>query len=358
MAEVKGANPSFMLLEPHKVAFEDRPVPEIGPHDVLVKVKYTGICGSDVHYWTHGAIGDYVVKAPMVLGHESAGIVEAVGPEVRTLRPGARVAMEPGIPCRRCVRCLEGRYNLCARMQFAATPPVHGTLARYYALPEDFCYELPDGMSLEEGALVEPTAVAVHVCKQAGVKPGDRVVVFGAGPVGLLCCAVARAFGALVIVSVDINEERLGVAHRYAATHTFHSQPGEWPEDAAERLVDECKLGEGANVVIEASGAETCVQMGIHVARRGGSFCQAGMGKSDIMFPIMAMASKELIVKGSFRYNSGDYSLAVDLISTGRITVRELMTGKIKFQDAEQAFKDVKAGRGIKTLIEGPPEGE
>ncbi|RDI79292.1 hypothetical protein Vi05172_g10724 [Venturia inaequalis] len=289
----------------------------------------------------------------MVLGHESAGTIHSIGPSVTSLKRGDRVAMEPGIPCRRCKRCLSGHYNLCPQMAFAATPPYDGTLARYYRLPEDFCYKLADGMSLEEGALVEPAAVAVHVCKQASVKPGDNVLVFGAGPVGLLCCAVSRAFGARKVVSVDVNEERLVFAKGYAATHVYRSQRV-GPEENARMLVGEAGLGEGADVVIDATGAEVCIQMGIWAARTGATFCQAGMGAADITFPIMAMCAKELNVKGSFRYGSGDYALAVDLIESGRLNVKELISRKVKFEDAEEAFKDVKAGKGIKILIEGP----
>ncbi|KAF2638457.1 GroES-like protein [Massarina eburnea CBS 473.64] len=134
-------NPSFVLSSPNNVTYEDRPIPTLAsPYDVLVQPKWTGICGSDVHYWVHGRIGHFVVESPMVLGHESAGIVHSVGEKVTTLKVGDRVAMEPGVPCRRCVRCKEGRYNLCPEMRFAATPPYDGTLARFYALPEDLCY--------------------------------------------------------------------------------------------------------------------------------------------------------------------------------------------------------------------------
>lgn len=161
-------------------------------------------------------------------------------------------------------------------MAFAATPPYDGTLARYYRLPEDFCYKLADGMTLEEGALVEPAAVAVHVCRQADVKPGSNVLVFGAGPVGLLCCAVSRAFGARKVVSVDINEERLAFAQKYAATHVFRSQKVS-PQENAKSMVEECGLGDGADVVIDATGAEVCIQTGIWAARTGATYCQAGM---------------------------------------------------------------------------------
>lgn len=210
----------------------------------------------------------------MVLGHESSGIISAVGDGVKSLKVGDRVAMEPGVPCRRCVRCKSGTYNLCPDMQFAATPPFDGTLAKYYSLPEDFCYKLPESVSLEEGALVEPLAVAVHVvARQAVVTPGSSVVVFGSGPVGLLCCAVAKAFGATKIVAVDINEERLAFAAKYAATRTIVSQR-ESATDAAARIIESCDLGPGADFVIDASGAESCIQTSIHVVRIGGTYVQ------------------------------------------------------------------------------------
>lgn len=189
-------NLSFILKKPNDVEFAERPVPELPtPHDVLVAVNYTGICGSDVHYWQHGAIGHFAVKDPMVLGHESAGTVIQVGSAVKFLVPGDRVALEPGYPCRRCDGCLAGRYNLCPDIIFAATPPYDGTLTGFWAAPADFCYKLPEHVSLQQGALIEPLAVAVHIVKQAGISPGTSVVVMGAGPVGLLCAAVARSFG-------------------------------------------------------------------------------------------------------------------------------------------------------------------
>ncbi|KAI9842071.1 MAG: hypothetical protein M1837_007496 [Sclerophora amabilis] len=351
-----GKNPSFVLSAPFKVSYEERPIPTLASeHDVLVHIRQTGICGSDVHFYVDGAIGSFVVKDPMVLGHESAGVISQVGSAVTSLKPGDRVALEPGVPCRRCVRCKDGKYNLCADMAFAATPPYHGTLTKYYALPEDFCYKLPENLSLEEGALIEPLSVAVHILKQAGVVPGNNVVVFGAGPVGLLCAAVAKAYGASKIIAVDIVSERLAFAAKYAATGTFEPSPTSAPESAA-RLREEHGLVDGADVVIDASGAEPSIQTAIHVLRMGGTYVQGGMGKPDITFPIMAMCTKELNAKGSFRYASGDYQLAVDLVASGKISVKELVTSKVKFGEAEQAFKDVKAGKGIKILIEGVPE--
>lgn len=325
------------------------------PHDVLVAVNYTGICGSDVHYWVHGAIGHFVVKDPMVLGHESAGTIVEVGSAVTTLRKGDRVALEPGYPCRRCAPCLSGRYNLCPDMQFAATPPYDGTLTGFWVAPADFCYKLPDNVSLQEGALIEPLAVAVHIVRQARVQPGQSVVVMGAGPVGLLCAAVARSFGASKVVSVDIVQSKLDFAKSFAATHTYMSQRVS-PEENAKKLLAEAGLGEGADAVIDASGAEPSIQTSLHVVKMGGTYVQGGMGKSDITFPIMALCLKEVTARGSFRYGSGDYKLAVELVAGGQVDVKKLINGVVAFKDAEEAFKKVKEGQVIKILIAGPNE--
>jgi D-xylulose reductase len=238
-------------------------------------------------------------------------------------------------------------------MAFAATPPYDGTLAKYYILPEDLCYKLPENMTLEEGALIEPLAVAVHITKQSGVKQGDSVVVFGAGPVGLLCCAVARAFGAKKLVAVDINTQRLEFATSYAADSSFVPSKVSAAENA-QRLKDEHDLPIGADVAIDASGAEPSVQTAMHVLRTGGSYVQGGMGRDEITFPIMAACTKELTIKGSFRYASGDYQTAVDLVAAGKIDVKKLITRKVAFEEAVQAFEDVKNGKAIKVLIEGP----
>lgn len=292
----------------------------------------------------------------MVLGHESSGTIVRIGASVTTLEPGDPVAMEPGVPCRRCIRCKEGKYNLCADMAFAATPPYDGTLAKYYILPEDFCYKLPPQMNLEEGALIEPLAVAVHITKQASLQPGASVIVFGAGPVGLLCCAVARHFGATKIIAVDIQPPRLAFARSFAATATYESRPSSSAPDNAAALIRDNHLGLGADVVIDASGAELSVQTGIHVLRVGGTYVQGGMGTEHISFPITAACTKELTLKGSFRYGSGDYKLAVELVAGGKVDVKRLISRKVGFRQAEQAFVDVKAGRVIKVLIGGSGE--
>ena len=293
----------------------------------------------------------------MVLGHESSGTISSIGDSVKSLKVGDRVALEPGIPCRRCVPCKSGSYNLCDLMAFASTPPYDGTLAKYYTLPEDLCYKLPDHVSLEEGALVEPASVAVHIVRQGNVKPGDDVVVFGAGPVGLLCAGVARAFGAAKVVVVDIQENRVEFAKGWVAGGAagYIPQQGKDASENAAAIIaqNEFEKKGGADVAIDASGAAASVNTGVHVVRRGGTYVQGGMGRDEVNFPIMAMCTKEVTCKGSFRYGSGDYDTAVQLVSEGKLDVKKLITGKVAFKEAEKAYEEVKAGKGIKMLIEG-----
>ncbi|KAG3152180.1 hypothetical protein PI126_g10638 [Phytophthora idaei] len=303
-------------------------MPEIqDPHDVIANVRYTGICGSDVHYCTHGCIGNlsrWATKWPW-------------NPEFRAADAG------------------EGNYNLCPDMAFAATPPYDGTLTKFYCIPEDFCYKLPSNVSMQEGAMLEPTAVAVHFCRLAKVTLGNKVVVFGVGPVGLLTCKVARyVFGATTVVGVDVNEKRLAVAMERGATHVFQGRPGTTPQESAEQIIAECGLGDGADIVIDASGAESCIQTAVYVARNGDTFTQGGMGKTDIMFPIGIMCGKELRVTGSFRYSAGDYQLALDMVASGSLGVKELISKTVPFEEAKEAFDNVKRSNGIKWLIEGP----
>lgn len=306
-----------------------------------------------IHYWQHGRIGRYVVDKPIVLGHESAGIIEECGSDVKTLSAGDRVALEPGAACNNCQKCRSGRYNLCPDVKFAATPPYDGTLATYYVLPEECCHLLPSQVSLREGALVEPLSVAVHCCRLAGDVQGKSFAIFGAGPIGLLCCAVARAFGAATVVAIDIAQERLAFAKRSGATDIIRMPPQD-AESNAEELRAAANLGEGADVVIDATGVESCIECGIHILKRGGTFVQAGLGPPRINFPIGQICDKEAVLKGSFRYGPGDYQLAVELLRSQRVEVGDMITHQFQFEEAEKAFMNVLGRNGIKTIIYGP----
>ncbi|KAL4871121.1 hypothetical protein BDV12DRAFT_38027 [Aspergillus spectabilis] len=348
-------NPSWFLYGPHEAKLQHLPTPEIhDPHDVIVRIAYVGVCGSDVHFWNHGGIGTKVSKEkPLVLGHEASGTIHAVGPAVTTLKVGDRVAIEPGFPCRRCQPCKNGVYNLCREMKFAAAPPdVHGTLTKFFAAPEDFLYSIPDGMSLQEAVLVEPLAVAVHAIKLLDVRPGQAVMIIGSGTVGLLCGAVAKAFGAERVILADILAKKLEFAEKYLGYDTFLIQRDETPEESSDRLLNTLEIGDGVDAVVEASGAEQPVQIGIYALRRGGSYIQTGVGKPKTTVPILALSQKELLVRGCFRYGPGDYELALKLIAKGSINLTPLITSVTPYERAPEAWEKTGRGEGIKNLIE------
>jgi len=365
-------NPSFVLLGIDNVKYENRDVPEISDNEVLVTVKKTGICGSDVHYLVHGRIGQFIVKDPMVLGHESSGVVFKVGNKVTHLKEGDRVAMEPGATCRVCEDCKKGRYELCPDIIFAATPPYDGTLARYYRIPADLCYKLPDHLTFEDGAMMEPLSVAAHsVANLAGFKTNQSVVVFGAGPVGLLCMAVAKALGASRVIAVDIVPSRLEFAKLYAATETYLppkpnvGEPNiQYSERNANTMKEQLGIDErgprSIDLILEASGAEVSIQTGMFIARTGGTFVQVGMGAPEVFIPITSILVKELTFKGSFRYGPGDYDLALSLLSSGKVDVKPLVTHRFTFEQAIEAFNTTKTGKSqdgkpvIKAVISGP----
>ena len=306
-----------------------------------------------MHYWTHGRIGNFVVENPIVLGHESAGIVVACGEDVKSLKTGDRVAIEPGVGCNTCEDCRSGSYNLCSEMRFAAPPPYDGTLATYYKVPEECCFKLPPSMSMRDAALIEPLSIAVHCCKLAGDMQGKSVIVMGGGPVGQLCCSVARAFGADTALVADIVPSRLEFARRKGATHTYEMQQISCRENA-EQLLSLTGDRKGIDVVIDATGAQPCIETGIEALRRGGVFVQAGLGQPNISFPVGLICDKEAVFRGSFRYGPGDYKLAIALAGSGRVDLKGFVTEVFPFTEAQRAFETVHRKEGIKSVICGP----
>lgn len=218
-------NQAAVLHAPHDLRIEERPVPTPGPREVLIEVRAVGICGSDVHYYEHGRIGDFTVTSPLVLGHEAMGVVVGHGPGASRHAAGTRVAIEPGVPCGRCTECRTGRYNLCADVAFFATPPVDGAFARYVTVNEDFAHPVPDQVSDTAAALLEPLSVGLWAVGKARVGPGDRVLITGAGPVGLLALQAARIAGAGHVVVTDVNQHRLNTAAALGADRTLRPAP-------------------------------------------------------------------------------------------------------------------------------------
>jgi L-iditol 2-dehydrogenase len=335
-----------VLTEPHQFELEERPRPSPDADEVLVAVRDVGICGSDIHYYEHGRIGDYVVQNPLVLGHESAGEVVDVGGEVDGLEPGDCVALEPGVPCRRCPHCKRGDYHLCEEVRFMATPPHDGAFAEYVAWPADFAYRLPDHVSTTEGALCEPLSVGIHACRRGRVGTGDTVLVAGAGPIGLMMMDAARAAGATDLVVTDVVEEKLAFARDRGADRAVDVSSEE-----LEGVVDEHTDGVGADVVVEASGAEPSIRSTVDVVRRGGTVVLVGLAsEATVPLDVLDVIDNEIDVLGSFRYKN-TYPAAVDLLSDGAVDVAGIVDFTSPLEEIDGAFRRAMDPTVVKGMI-------
>ena len=302
-------NRSAVLHSPRHLTIEDRPIPEPGPGEVLVKVFAVGICGSDVHYYEHGRIGPYVVDAPMVIGHEASGEITAVGDGVPQDRIGELVALEPGVPCRNCATCLSGHYNLCPNVVFFATPPVDGAICEYVTLAAAFAHRAPEGLDHDHAAMAEPVSVGVWACRRAGVQAGDRVLVTGAGPIGLLSAQVARAFGARSVTVTDMNPNRVATASQLRLDGRIASQP----------------IEEEYDVLLECSGAPAALSAGMNAMARTGRVVLVGMGADNVSINVPLVQGRELTITGTFRY-ANTYPLALELLASGAVDVATVIT--------------------------------
>jgi L-iditol 2-dehydrogenase len=321
-------------------------IPQPANDEVCLTMGPVGICGSDVHFWQDGQIGDYIVKEPLVLGHESAGTVCAVGSDVKHLQVGDRVALEPGYSCSTCTACMGGRYNICPEGKVLSAPPVHGSLSQYFCHKAMWCFKLPDHVSLEEGALLEPLSVAVQACKRGKLSFGQNVLVCGAGPIGLVSMMVAKAGGATVTIT-DISEKRLTKAKEMGADKTFHVTS----EDSRETAESIVELSGYSDLTIECTGVESSIGAGIWATKPGGSYAQVGYGNAEVNFPIVAVGIREIDVYGVFRY-ANCYPTALALVASGAVKVKSLVSHRFPLKEAVKAFEVAKAGTGIKVIIQ------
>ena len=329
-------NRAAYMTDPNTMFFKEVPMPEPGPYDVVVKIEYCGICGSDVHYYNKGRIGNYVVSGEFILGHEVAGTVTALGSKVQSLKAGDRVALEPGIPCGRCENCKNGKYNLCKDVIFFATPPVQGALQNYVKHPADLCFKLPKEVTTLEGALVEPLAVGLHACRQGEVHLGDSVVILGCGCIGLVTLMAAKAMGASEIIAVDLYEKRLAYARELGANHVIHAGT----DSVADRIHE--ILGErGADVVLETAGAAETIYQTPFFAKTGGTVVLVGLAvEPTVSYNMAQVMNKELTIRSVFRYRNL-YPMAIQAIASGSINVKKLVTHKFPFDRAKDAFDTV-----------------
>ncbi len=324
---------ALVLEKVNQLSLRDFEIHEVmTPRDVRITVRNVGICGSDVHYYTHGRIGPYVVKEPMILGHEASGVVEEVGAEVTSLRPGDRVCMEPGIPDPRSRASRLGMYNLDPAVRFWATPPIHGVLRTSVVHPADFTFKLPDNVSFAEGAMVEPLAVGMHAASKAEIRPGDVAVVVGSGTIGLMTVLAALGGGCSMIVVTDVSTAKLERAAALGSVRTVDVAK-ENPVDVVMGLTG----GWGADVVFEASGNPNVASQCLDMLRPGGRLVYIGMPLGPVTFDIVKAQSKEISMSTIFRY-AHVYPRALSLMGSGKVKLLPLATETFPFEKSIDAY--------------------
>ena len=305
---------------------------DLGPEDVRIAIHTVGVCGSDVHYYTHGKIGPFVVNAPMVLGHEAAGTVTHVGRDVTHLAVGDRVCMEPGIPNTRSKAAKLGVYNVDPSVQFWATPPVHGCLTPSVVHPAAFTFRLPDHVSFAEGAMVEPFAIGMQAAAKAQIKPGDVALVTGAGPIGIMVALAALAGGCAKVYISDLVEDKLTVAAQYD-----NIEPVLIPRDNPGQVLRDATDGWGADVVFECAGAAASIQTALEAAAPAGCVVWVGMPVDPVPVDIVLAQSKELRMETVFRY-ANMYDRAIALLGSGKVDLKPLISETFAFEDSVAAF--------------------
>ena len=339
---------ALVLKETKKLAIMDIDIKEsVGPDDVLIKIHTVGICGSDVHYYEYGRIGPFIVKEPMVLGHEASGTVIEIGKNVKNLKVGDRVCMEPGIPDLKSKATLLGMYNLDPAVRFWATPPIHGCLRETVVHPAMFTFKLPENVSYGEGAMVEPLAVGMQAAKKAAIRAGDIAVVIGCGTIGMVTAMAALASGCSKVIISDMIQPKLDIASNFGFTAVNITKQN------LKNTVDSLTDGWGADVVFEASGNETAVLKTFELLRPGGCVVFIGMPVKPVPVDIVAAQVKEARIETVFRY-AHVYERALGLMSSGKIDVKPLLTDKYKFEDSVKAFEYASTPKptSVKVIIE------
>lgn len=340
---------ALVLEEARRLSLRDIDLPlAVGPRDVKIRIHTVGVCGSDVHYFTHGRIGPFKVEQPMVLGHEASGTIVEVGAEVSHLKVGDRVCMEPGVPQFDSPATMRGLYNLDPAVQFWATPPVHGCLTPYVVHPAAFTFRLPDNVSFAQGAIVEPLSIGLQAATKAAMKPGDVAVVIGAGTIGAMTALAALAGGASRVILADVVKEKL---------RHFAGNPAVTTVNAAEQsladVVRQVTDNWGADVVFEASGNAKVFETLLDLLCPGGCAVLVGMPPGPVALDVVAMQAKEIRLESVFRY-ANIFPRALALISSGMIDVNPFISRKFSFSEGIKAFEEAAAGHpeDVKIQIE------
>jgi D-xylulose reductase len=330
---------ALVLEEAKRISLRPFSLPQVvGPRDVRIRIHTVGICGSDIHYYQHGRIGPFVVNEPMVLGHEASGTVVEVGEDVKHLKVGDRVCMEPGVPDMESRASREGLYNLDPKVRFWATPPVHGCLAPFVVHPAAFTFKLPDNVSFAEGAIVEPLSIGLQAAKKAAIKPGDVAVVLGAGTIGMMCALAALAGGCSRAIVCDLVQEKLDLIGGVQGVTAVNIR-----EQAVKDVVAELTDGWGANIVFEASGNEKAFDGIVDLLCPGGCLVLVGMPQRAIALDVVAVQIKEARIESVFRY-ANIFPRAIQLIASGKLDVKPFISRTFPFADGIKAFEEAASG--------------
>ena len=324
-----------VLLTPGQIEMQDRPIPSPGPDEVLVRIACVGVCGSDVHYYRLGRIGDQIIKAPQCVGHEGAGLIEQVGSEVRGLQVGQLVACEPNRACGWCTQCRAGRYNLCADLKFVGTPPVEGIYQEYYLFHFSQCFPVPAGVSPAAAAMIEPFVTGLCASRSLHPEPGHSALVIGVGSIGLSCVNMARLYGATCIIALDKLDHRLALAAQQGATHTLNVTKSD-PLDFVHSVVGP----QGVDCVYEASGAGSEVaELMLASAVLNGRISLIGIPREDILsFPIHTARRRSLTIHNVRRF-ANCYPPAIRLLAAGKVGLDRWVTHRFSLDQVPQALE-------------------
>lgn len=327
-----------------EIRTRDRPTP--GPDEVLIAVSRVGICGSDLHWYNHGRMGDRIVEEPLILGHESAGEVAAVGANVSNFAIGDRVSIEPGIPCGRCQACRTGTYNLCPNVEFMSTPGTDGALAEYVAWPAEFVHPLPNTVSVAEGSLCEPLSVGLQAVKRGEIDVGDSVLIAGAGPIGRVAMECAMAAGAGEIIIVDIVDEKLDRAIDRGADVAINSKT----QDVLEAITGE--IEDGVDVAIEATGVPSMIEIAPETVTRGGTVVLVGLAADQaVPFDTYRLVRRQIDVRGSYRF-ANTYSTVIELIADSAVDVESMIDFHEPLVEVSEAFERASESNVVKGMID------
>jgi len=342
-------NTTLIIDSKRNFHLENQPTPVPGPDEALIAIDSVGICGTDIHFYHEGHIGDIKLDKPHILGHESGGTIVKVGKNVTNVKPGDRVCLEPAVPCWVCKPCKSGRYNHCLTVKCQSIPPDHGHLRKYFVHPADLCFKLPDNLTLQEGAIIEPLACAVWACKRADVSMGKKIFICGSGSIGLLCMLVAKAIGASTICMADVRPSRLESAKKLGADQVLLVDTKD-PQVLADKVIK--LIGEPPDITLDCSGTECAVQTGILATAYGGVVEIVGLPPPTATLPILTIVLKELDLRSSLRFVHC-FPTAIDLVSSGKINVKPLITHRFKLSEAAKAFETAHTGAEncIKVMI-------